>query len=386
MERLVGPSRRGWSTRSPSTPRRRAGVDRESLKTLAEAIGLVVLVIFVFLQSWRSTLIPAITMPVSLIGAFAFVNLLDFSINTLTLFGIVLATGIVVDDAIVVIENIERHIQDYKSPARQGRLGCDARGLRRGHRHRSRADRGVRAGRVLPGHDRPALPQFALTIAFAVALSAFNAVTLTPALSALLLDRESHRRAVLLVHRARHRRGTNVYVRRCAAGWMRALGGRSLVFVPLLGRDRRCVSRVPRRSCRRRIPDTSSSGAGPGRRVARYTDATSRRRREIVLRRPETCWRCSRSWASASAAQRLEHGHHLHAAEAVRGAAGAGAHRCQAVLAAAARPAVRHSGRDGRAVCAAVHPRAQPFGGFEFQVLDQTGTGTFRIWPGHAGV
>ena len=86
----------------------------EVLKTLAEAIGLVILVMFLFLQNWRSTLIPAITIPVSLIGTFAFVKLFGFSINTLTLFGIVLATGIVVDDAIVVIENIERHMREYK--------------------------------------------------------------------------------------------------------------------------------------------------------------------------------------------------------------------------------------------------------------------------------
>ena len=91
----------------------------EVLKTLVVAIALVVLVIFVFLQTWRSTLIPAITIPVSLIGAFAFVKLMGFSINTLTLFGIILATGIVVDDAIVVIENIERHMQEYK--VRRGR-------------------------------------------------------------------------------------------------------------------------------------------------------------------------------------------------------------------------------------------------------------------------
>ena len=80
--------------------------------TLLEAIGLVVLVMFLFLQNWRTTLIPAITIPVSLIGTFAFVKLFGFSINTLTLFGITLATGLVVDDAIVVIENIERHIHE----------------------------------------------------------------------------------------------------------------------------------------------------------------------------------------------------------------------------------------------------------------------------------
>ena len=86
----------------------------EVLWTLGEAILLVVLVIFVFLQTWRSTIIPAVTIPVSLVGAFAFVKLMDFSINTLTLFAIILATGIVVDDAIVVIENIERHIQEVQ--------------------------------------------------------------------------------------------------------------------------------------------------------------------------------------------------------------------------------------------------------------------------------
>ena len=92
------------------------GVVRESinevLKTLAEAIALVILVMFLFLQSWRTTIIPAITIPVSLVGTFAFAKIFGFSINTLTLFGIVLATGIVVDDAIVVIENIERHIRE----------------------------------------------------------------------------------------------------------------------------------------------------------------------------------------------------------------------------------------------------------------------------------
>ena len=98
---------------------------REVLITLAEAIGLVVLVMFLFLQSWRSTLIPTITIPVSLVGAFAFIKLMDFSINTLTLFGIILATGIVVDDAIVVIENIERHIQEYRRRrSRRRRTRC----------------------------------------------------------------------------------------------------------------------------------------------------------------------------------------------------------------------------------------------------------------------
>ena len=92
---------------------------REVVKTLFEAIVLVVIVMFLFLQDWRSTIIPTATIPVSLVGAFAFVKLMGFSINTLTLFGIVLATGIVVDDAIVVIENIQRHIHEYGRTARQ---------------------------------------------------------------------------------------------------------------------------------------------------------------------------------------------------------------------------------------------------------------------------
>jgi hydrophobic/amphiphilic exporter-1 (mainly G- bacteria), HAE1 family len=165
---------------------------REVLKTLAEAIALVVLVMFLFLQSWRSTLIPTITIPVSLVGAFAFVKLMGFSINTLTLFGIILATGIVVDDAIVVIENIERHIQEFRTPARKA--ASDAMGQVFGAV--------IATALVLiavfvpvaffPGTTGRLYAQFSMTIAFSVALSAFNALTLTPALSALLLDRSHH--------------------------------------------------------------------------------------------------------------------------------------------------------------------------------------------------
>ncbi len=172
------------------------GVVRESIKevlvTLLEAIVLVILVMFLFLQNWRSTLIPAITIPVSLIGTFAFVKLFNFSINTLTLFGIVLATGIVVDDAIVVIENIERHMREEKK--RAFRAAIDA--------MREVFGAVVVIGLVLvavfvpvaffPGTAGRLYQQFSLTIAFAVVLSVFNAVTFTPALSALLLDKESH--------------------------------------------------------------------------------------------------------------------------------------------------------------------------------------------------
>ena len=160
---------------------------KDVLYTLLEAIVLVVLVIFVFLQDWRSTFIPAITIPVSLIGTFAFVKILGFSINTLTLFGLTLATGLVVDDAIVVIENVQRHITE---------------GISEPHNAASIAMKEV-AGAVVatslvlvavfvpvaffPGTTGILFRQFALTIAFSVSISAFNALTLTPALSAIFL-------------------------------------------------------------------------------------------------------------------------------------------------------------------------------------------------------
>jgi HAE1 family hydrophobic/amphiphilic exporter-1 len=172
------------------------GVVRESiievLKTLAEAIVLVILVLFLFLQNWRSTVIPAITIPVSLIGTFAFVKLLGYSINTLTLFGIVLATGTVVDDAIVVIENIERHMREYGKNAYHAAIDA----------MREVFSAVVVIGIVLvavflpvaffPGTTGRMYQQFAMTITFAVILSVFNAITFTPALAALLLDKESH--------------------------------------------------------------------------------------------------------------------------------------------------------------------------------------------------
>src|SRR5258708_16768255 len=97
---------------------------REVLKTLSAAIAIVIVVIFLFLQGWRSTIIPAITIPVSLVGTFIFAKLFGFSINTLTLFGITLATGLVVDDAIVVIENVERHMEEgVTDPAQATQIG-----------------------------------------------------------------------------------------------------------------------------------------------------------------------------------------------------------------------------------------------------------------------
>ena len=163
---------------------------RDVVSTLGSAIFLVILVIFVFLEDWRSTVIPAVTIPVSLIGTFAFVKLLGFSINTLTLFGITLATGLVVDDAIVVIENIERHLQEGElNPVK---ASSDA--------MKEVTGAVIATSLVLvavfvpvaffPGTTGILFRQFALTIAFSITISAFNALTLTPALSALLLGRE----------------------------------------------------------------------------------------------------------------------------------------------------------------------------------------------------
>lgn len=161
-------------------------------KTLLEAIFFVVVVIFLFLQNWRITLIPALTIPVSLVGTFFFMKLFGFSINLLTMFGIILATGIVVDDAIVVIENISRLMEEDESltPMQAAMKGM-----------KEVFGAVIATALVLiavfvpvsffPGTTGVLYQQFAMTIAFSVAISAFNAITLTPALSALFL-RHSH--------------------------------------------------------------------------------------------------------------------------------------------------------------------------------------------------
>jgi HAE1 family hydrophobic/amphiphilic exporter-1 len=159
---------------------------REILKTLFEALALVVLVVFIFLQGWRATLIPLCAVPVSLVGTFVVFPLFGFSINTLSLFGLVLAIGLVVDDAIVVVEAVERHIEEGMSP-RDATLQA------------MREVSGVVIGvalvlsavfiptAFLPGITGRLYQQFALTIAISVIFSAFNALSLSPALSAMLL-------------------------------------------------------------------------------------------------------------------------------------------------------------------------------------------------------
>ena len=158
----------------------------EVVKTLRDAMILVILVVYLFLQSWRATLIPAVAVPVSLIGTFAGMSALGFSINTLTLFGMILAIGIVVDDAIVVVENVERHIEDGQSPKEAAKKAMDE-----------------VTGPViaivlvlcavfvpvgfLGGITGQLYKQFAITIAISVIISGFVALTLSPALCALIL-------------------------------------------------------------------------------------------------------------------------------------------------------------------------------------------------------
>jgi HAE1 family hydrophobic/amphiphilic exporter-1 len=168
-----------------------AGIE-EMVKTLLEALGLVIVVVYLFLQSWRATLIPLLAVPVSLIGTFLFFPLLGFSINTLSLFGLVLAIGLVVDDAIVVVEAVERHLQEGLSP-REATF---------------KAMKEITAPVVgvalvlasvfvptafIPGITGRLYQQFAVTIAISVLISAFNALTLSPALCALLLRHPAER-------------------------------------------------------------------------------------------------------------------------------------------------------------------------------------------------
>jgi len=169
---------------------------REILVTLLETVLLVALVVFLFLQSWRATLIPLLAVPVSLIGTFVLFPFLGFSINTLSLFGLVLAIGLVVDDAIVVVEAVERHIEEGLTP-KDATLAA----------MKEVTAPVVSVAVILAAVFIPLAftggitgllnRQFALTIAVSVLFSAFNALTLSPALSALLLRPRQERKGVL---------------------------------------------------------------------------------------------------------------------------------------------------------------------------------------------
>ncbi len=169
----------------------------EVLVTLATAIVLVVLVVYIFLRDWRATLVPAATIPVSLIGAIAVLNLLGFSINTITLFGLILAIGIVVDDAIVVIENVQRLLDEGRAP-REATIET----MRQVTGPIVATTLVLLAVFVpvafLPGITGQLYQQFAVTLSAAVVLSSINALTLSPALCALLLGRGTPRAWFLL--------------------------------------------------------------------------------------------------------------------------------------------------------------------------------------------
>src|SRR6202030_342206 len=193
---------------------------KEIVLTLVIAIVLVLIVVFVFLQGWRATLIPLLAVPVSLVGTFIFFPLFGFSINTLSLFGLVLAIGLVVDDAIVVVEAVERHIEEGMAPKAAALKAMEE-------------ISGPLVGIALvlsavfvptgfiPGITGRLYQQFAITIAVSVLISAFNALTLSPALAALLL-RPREKRGGLLRRlfdwfNRTFERATNVYVKVCGA-------------------------------------------------------------------------------------------------------------------------------------------------------------------------
>src|ERR1700745_3868976 len=162
---------------------------KEILETLVIAIVLVILVVYLFLQDWRATLIPLLAVPVSLVGTFIVFPLFGFSINTLSMFGLVLAIGLVVDDAIVVVEGVQRHIEEGLNPKDAARKAME-----------ELTGPGIGIALVLssvfvptafiPGITGRLYQQFAVTIAISVVLSAFNALTLSPALCSILLRRK----------------------------------------------------------------------------------------------------------------------------------------------------------------------------------------------------
>jgi len=190
----------------------------EILITLAEALLLVALVVYVFLQDWRATLIPLLAVPVSLIGTFMLFPAFGFSVNTLSLFGLVLAIGLVVDDAIVVVEAVQHHIDEGMTPKDASRKAME---------EVSAPVIGIAIILAavfvptvfVPGITGRLYQQFALTIAISVIISAFNALTLSPALASLLLrpKRESHGplAAFFRVFNRAFERSRNAYVAAC---------------------------------------------------------------------------------------------------------------------------------------------------------------------------
>jgi HAE1 family hydrophobic/amphiphilic exporter-1 len=209
---------------------------KEIIVTLLIAIVLVILVVFLFLQDWRATLIPMLAVPVSLVGTFILFPLFGFSINTLSMFGLVLAIGLVVDDAIVVVEGVQRHIEEGLAPKDAARKAME-----------ELSGPVVAIALVLssvfvptafiPGITGRLYQQFAVTIAISVVLSAFNALTLSPALAALLLRPKKESRGPLARFFAWFNRlfgrGTEIYVRLC--GGVLRKGVLALVVIAAFG-------------------------------------------------------------------------------------------------------------------------------------------------------
>ena len=192
---------------------------KEIILTLVIALALVIFVVYVFLQGWRATLIPLLAVPVSLVGTFVLFPLFGFSVNTLSLFGLVLAIGLVVDDAIVVVEGVERHIEEGMTPKDATLKAME-----------ELSGPVIAIALVLsavfvpttfiPGITGRLYQQFALTIAISVILSAFNALTLSPALAALLLRPKEESHGLLSKFfdwfNRMFGRGTEIYVKICA--------------------------------------------------------------------------------------------------------------------------------------------------------------------------
>src|SRR6201997_4824350 len=194
---------------------------KEIVQTLVIAIGLVIIVVYLFLQDWRSTLIPLLAVPVALVGTFLFFPLFGFSINTLSMFGLVLAIGLVVDDAIVVVEGVQRHIEEGLAPKDAARKAME---------ELTSPVIGIAVvlsavfvpTALIPGITGRLYQQFAVTIS--VVLSAFNALTLSPALAGLLLRPKKESSGLLRRFfdwfNRMFGRGTELYVRLCG-GFLR---------------------------------------------------------------------------------------------------------------------------------------------------------------------
>ncbi len=215
----------------------------EVVVTLFQAVALVVLVVFVFLGNWRATLVPTLTIPVALIGTFTFMLAMDMSINTVSLFGLILAIGVVVDDAIVVVENTERHVGN-------GMSGRDA-----AIQTMKEVSGPVIATTLvllavfvpvtlMPGISGALYRQFALTISVAVVLSSINALTLSPALAAILLDRKTEPKGLLGAFSRFLDRSTDRY-RNVVGGTVRRLPVTIGAYAVLIGVIAFLVLRLP---------------------------------------------------------------------------------------------------------------------------------------------